>query len=102
MDARRGECAGAGAHGHLPLLEMGEEGVPLFVGGSTVFLAGPGRAAAGDEGPVAGDDLLGVDGLWRTQISQLSEYLPPSRVLAGDLGVVPRAGEDLVGSFGWG
>src|SRR5450756_3163656 len=63
MDAGRGECAGAGADGYFPLLEVGEEGVPFFVGGSTVFLAGPGGAAAGDECPVGLDRLGGVDGL---------------------------------------
>ena len=61
MDAGRGECAGAGAHGHLPFFEMGEEGVPLFLGGSTVFLAGPGRPAAGDERPVRLDRLGRID-----------------------------------------
>jgi hypothetical protein len=42
---------------------MGEEGIPFFVGGSTVFLAGPGGPAAGDERPVGLDRLGGVDGL---------------------------------------
>jgi hypothetical protein len=41
---------------------MGEEGVPFLLGGSTVFLAGPGGAAAGDERPVGLDCLGGVDG----------------------------------------
>jgi hypothetical protein len=54
---------------------MGQEFFPFGGGEFTVFFAGPGRAAAGDERPVVGDDVLGVDRLWRNQISQLSECL---------------------------
>jgi hypothetical protein len=32
MDARGSEGACAGADGHLPFLEVGEEGVPFFLG----------------------------------------------------------------------
>jgi hypothetical protein len=42
---------------------VAEELLPFLVGGSTVFLAGAEAAAAGDEGPVAVDDFLGIDGL---------------------------------------
>ena len=56
-----GACAGAG--GDFPLLEVGEEGVPFLVGGGAVFLAGAGRAAAGDERPVGFDRLGRVDRL---------------------------------------
>jgi len=41
---------------------MSEEGIPLFLGGSAVFFAGPELAAAGDERPVGLDCLGGVDG----------------------------------------
>jgi len=58
----------------VPSLEVAEELLPLLVGGSTVFRAGAeATAGAGDEGPVAVDHFLGVDGLWRSQISELSE-----------------------------
>jgi hypothetical protein len=63
MNAGRCVGAGAGADGHLPLLEVGEEGVPLFIGGGPVLLAGTGRAAAGDERPVRLDRLGRVDRL---------------------------------------
>jgi len=42
---------------------VAEELVPFGVGRGAVFLAGAQFAAAGDERPVAVDDLLGVDGL---------------------------------------
>jgi hypothetical protein len=40
---------------------MGEEFVPFSEGEVTVFLAGPLGPAAGDEGPVVGDHVFGVD-----------------------------------------
>src|SRR6516162_10376768 len=83
MDAGRGECAGARADRDFPLLEVGEEGVPLLVGGSTVFLAGPGRAAAGDECPVGLDRLGRVDGL-------VADRGADVLVAADDLGDVGR------------
>jgi hypothetical protein len=43
-------------------LEVAEEFLPFGVARSAVFLAGAQASAAGDEGPVAGDDFLGVDG----------------------------------------
>jgi hypothetical protein len=48
---------------------VGQEGIPLGVGRSTVFLAGPGGPAAGDERPVRLDRLGGVDGLWPIVVS---------------------------------
>ncbi|WP_438453057.1 hypothetical protein [Streptomyces asiaticus] len=46
------------AQGDPAALEVAEELLPFLVGRSSVFLAGAGGAAAGDEGPVAVDDLL--------------------------------------------
>src|SRR5450755_4603011 len=91
MDAGRGECAGAGAYGYLALLEVCEECVPLIVGRSTVFLAGPGGAAAGDESPVSLDRLGRVDGL-------VSDRGVDVLVAADDLGDVRwQAAHDGVG-----
>jgi hypothetical protein len=52
----------AGTEGDLSVFEMAEELVPFGVGGRAVFLSGPQGSAAGEEGAVAGDDFLGVDG----------------------------------------
>ena len=62
MDAGRRVRPPAFAERDTPPLEMTEEFFPLFVAGSTVFLAGTEASAAGDEGPVAVDDFLRVDG----------------------------------------
>jgi hypothetical protein len=61
MRARRPEVAAAGPEGYLPQLEVGEELVPLGGGEIAVLFAGPLGAAAGDECPVVGDDVFGVD-----------------------------------------
>jgi hypothetical protein len=61
MDARSAEVAGAHPELDLAELEVAEELVPLGWAEVTVFLAGAQSAAAGDERPVAGDDVLGVD-----------------------------------------
>src|SRR6266542_3279500 len=63
MNAGRSERAGAGPDGHLSFLEVGEEGVPLLVGGGSVFFAGSGRSASGDECPVRLDRFGRVDRL---------------------------------------
>jgi hypothetical protein len=47
---------------------MREELVPFGGGEIAVFFAGPLGPAAGDERPVAVDGLLGIDGLWCSQI----------------------------------
>ena len=62
MDAGCPERAGAGADGHLALLEVGEERVPLLLGRGAVLLAGPDGSPAGDERPVRLDGFLRVDG----------------------------------------
>ena len=59
--------ASAVAQGELAVLEVAEELVPFGVGGRTVFFAGPGGPALGDEGPVAADGFLGVGGLLTAQ-----------------------------------
>lgn len=61
MDAGGSEGACAGADGHLPLLEMGEEGVPLLLCRDPVLLAGTGSPSTGDERPVGLDRLGRVD-----------------------------------------
>lgn len=62
MDAGSRVRPPALAERDAPSLEVAEELFPLLVAGSTVFLAGAEAAAAGDEGPVAVDDFLGIDG----------------------------------------
>jgi hypothetical protein len=84
-----GPCAGA--DGYLPLLEVGEEVVPLLVGGGAVLIAGPGRAAAGEERPVGLDRFGWVDRL-------VTEGGGDGRVPADDLRDVRRqAAHDGVG-----
>jgi hypothetical protein len=57
--AGRSVVASAGAESDLPQLEVGKELVPFGSGELTVFFAGSFGAAAGDEGPVVRDDVLG-------------------------------------------
>ncbi|MFF3674648.1 hypothetical protein ACFYYS_11750 [Streptomyces sp. NPDC002120] len=61
VDARGAEVACAEAQGDLPQLEVGQEVLPFLRGGLAVLLTGPQRPAAGDEGPVVVDDVLGMD-----------------------------------------
>ncbi|AXG80736.1 hypothetical protein DVK44_27060 [Streptomyces paludis] len=61
MDAGGSEGACTGADGHLPLLEVGEEGVPLLLCRDPVLLAGTGGPPTGDERPVGLDRLGRVD-----------------------------------------
>jgi hypothetical protein len=61
VDARSAEVAGAHAQLDLAELEVAQELVPLGRAEVSVFFAGAQGAAAGDERPVAGDDVLGVD-----------------------------------------
>ena len=53
--------AAAHPEGDLPELEMGQEFVPFARGQVAVFFAGPLGPAAGDECPVVGDHVFGVD-----------------------------------------
>ena len=55
--------AAAVADGDLAALEVADELGPFGVGGGAVFRGGAQRAAACDEGAVAVDHFLGVDGL---------------------------------------
>src|SRR5271169_2249761 len=61
MGARSAEVPGADAQGDLAELEVVQELVPLAGGEVTVFFAGAESASPGDEGPVVGHDVLGVD-----------------------------------------
>ena len=72
MDAAGGVGASAVAECDAAALEVAEELFPLGVGGGAVFLAGAQLPPSGDVGAVAVDGFLGVGGLWRSQISQLS------------------------------
>ena len=63
VDAAGGVGASAVAKGELSVLEVAEELLPLGAGRGAVFLAGAGGAAAGHEGAMAVDGLLGVDRL---------------------------------------
>ena len=65
--------AAAVAEFDLAALEVPEELLPFGFGRRAVFLGRPQVAAAGDEGTVGCDRLVGVDGLWRSQISEPSE-----------------------------
>ncbi|MGW7484333.1 hypothetical protein ACWGH8_37850 [Nonomuraea muscovyensis] len=56
------EGASAGAGGDLSHLEVSEEFLPCLVGGGAVFVGGAQGAAAGEEGQVGLDDLVGIDG----------------------------------------
>jgi hypothetical protein len=55
------EVSAAAAQGDLPQLEMGQEFVPFLGAEVAVFLARPFGPAAGDEGPMMGDHVFGVD-----------------------------------------
>src|SRR5262249_28616092 len=55
--------AAAVAERDAAAFEVAEEFGPFLIGGGAVFLAGAQGAAAGDERPVAVDDLFGGDGL---------------------------------------
>jgi len=61
MSAQGAEVPGADPECHLAELEMVQELVPLFGCEIPVLFAGTQGAAAGDEGPVVGDDVFGVD-----------------------------------------
>ena len=63
MDAGGAERSPAGAGGDFAAFEVAEEFLPPFgVGGGAVFLGGPQRAAAGQEGQVGLDGFVGVGG----------------------------------------
>lgn len=53
--------AGADAEGDLSELEVAEEFLPFIWGEAAVLLAGALGSATCDEGPVVGDDIVGVD-----------------------------------------
>jgi hypothetical protein len=99
MRTRRSVVASADPEGDLPQLEVGEEFIPFGGAELAVFFAGPFGSAAGDESPMVGDHVLGVDRLWRTQISQLSEWV---LVLQSTCGLAARGQphEDEVGGVG--
>ncbi|MBB6347283.1 hypothetical protein FHU36_003828 [Nonomuraea muscovyensis] len=63
MYAWGAEGASAGAGGDLSHLEVSEEFLPFLVGGGAVFVGGAQGAAAGEEGQVGLDDLVGIGGL---------------------------------------
>src|SRR6266516_6023518 len=75
VDARGVVGAAAVAEGDLAAFEMAKELVPFLIGGGPVFLSRAQGATAGDERPVAIDDLFGVDRPWRRRILELSECL---------------------------
>src|SRR5262249_35890738 len=60
MSARGSEVPGTDPERDLAELEMMQELVPLFGCEVAVFFSGSLSAAAGDEGPVVGYDVLGV------------------------------------------
>ena len=85
----------ANARAHVPtrlsVFRNGQGRHPFFLGRSTVFLAGPGGPAAGDERPVSLDRLGRVDGL-------VADRGVDRLVPADDLGDVGRqAAHDGIG-----
>src|SRR5215469_5042134 len=62
VDARGAERSAAYSGGDLAAFEVAEEFLPFGVGGGAVFLSGPQRPAAGEEGQVGLDGLVGVGG----------------------------------------
>ncbi|MET8021390.1 hypothetical protein [Streptomyces decoyicus] len=63
VDAGSAECAAACADGDFAPLEVAEKFLPFIIGGNSVFLARAEGSAAGEEGHVRLDRLLGIDGL---------------------------------------
>jgi hypothetical protein len=75
MRTWRSIVTAADAERDFPELEMGQKLVPFANGEVTVFFAGPLGPAAGDERPMVGNYVFGIDRLWRSGISELSECL---------------------------
>src|SRR5271166_6687927 len=61
MRTWRSIVTAADAERDFPELEMGQELIPYAKGEITVFFAGPFGPAAGDERPVVGDHVFGID-----------------------------------------
>jgi len=77
VNARRAECAPAYSGRDFPALEVAEEFLPFLFAGDAVFSAGPLCPPPGEERQVGLDGLLRINGLWRSQISELPEYPVP-------------------------
>src|SRR6266542_1622967 len=91
MDARGAVVAGADPERDLAEDEEAEERVPLLWAEVAVFVAGAQGPPSGDEGPMVGDDVLGVDrGIPHGRVE---------RLVTADLGgdVRGQAGADGVG-----
>lgn len=71
--ARRAVGACAGAQFDLALVEVLVELGPFLAGGLAVFLDRPELTAVVQESDIVTDDVLVEHGLWRHQISELSE-----------------------------
>ncbi len=63
VDAGGAERSAAQAGGEFAAFEVAGELLPFGVGGGAVFLGGPQRPAAGEEGQVGLDRFVGVGGL---------------------------------------
>jgi Inositol monophosphatase family len=101
VNARRAERSRAGANRHLPLLEVGQEGIPFLVGRSPVLLTRAGGTTPRDERPVRLDRFGGIHGLWRRQILQLSECLSSAVCSADRVWIVdPLAGTREISELG--
>ena len=61
MNTRGAKVPGADPKSDLAEFEVVQELVPFFGGEVAVFFAGAQGAPAGNEGPVVGDDVFGVD-----------------------------------------
>jgi hypothetical protein len=62
MNTWSAKVPGADPESDLSELEVVQELVPLFRGEIAVLFAGTQGAPSGDEGPVVGDDVFGIDG----------------------------------------
>jgi hypothetical protein len=65
--------AAAGPEGDLAPLEVLLELAPFLVGRLAVLGLGPDGPALVEECPVTADEIVLEDGLWRSQVSELSE-----------------------------
>ena len=87
MNARSPEVPGADPEGDLAELEVVQELVPFFGAEVAVLFAGAQGAAAGDEGPVVGDDVFGVD----RGVSHRGSEIGVAEDLGGDVRWQPGA-----------
>jgi hypothetical protein len=77
MNAAGAVCACAVTECDATTLEVAEELVPFVIGRAAVFFARPQGASASDEGAVAVDGFLRIDGLYPMVVLM---FLCPNRI----------------------